>query len=186
MSKFYMKIERHFPAGRIIFSEDSECDGLYIIKKGRVRIFKTIDRPDGPSELEIVQLGPQSLFGEMALINTIPPNVFTGLYSIISLILYLPGFFFHTLQVHIIHFIIEPESEAHMNSNFRRRLREYRFLHGEMTQKQLGRILGMSNQAVCELERGKTTPSLRRARQLAKLLNTTIEELFFSEEDKRG
>jgi len=69
MSKYYKKIEKTFEAGEVIFSEDSDCDGMYIIESGRVRVYKSLDTPSGQRELELVQLGPKSLFGEMALID---------------------------------------------------------------------------------------------------------------------
>lgn len=69
MGNFYKKIEKTFSAGEVIFSEDSDCDGMYIIDKGRVRVFKVLDTPSGSKELELVQLGPKSIFGEMALID---------------------------------------------------------------------------------------------------------------------
>jgi CRP-like cAMP-binding protein len=69
MPKFYKKISRTFGAGEMIFTENSPCDGMYIIEIGRVRVFKSLDTPTGIKELELVQLGPKSLFGEMALID---------------------------------------------------------------------------------------------------------------------
>ena len=69
MGKVYKKIEKAFAANEVIFTENSECDGMYIIDKGRVRVYKTLDTPSGPRELELVQLGPRSMFGEMALID---------------------------------------------------------------------------------------------------------------------
>ncbi len=68
MSKIYSKKEKTFNAGEIIFSENDECDGMYIIMKGRVRVFKTFGT-DHKKELELVQLGPNCMFGEMALID---------------------------------------------------------------------------------------------------------------------
>jgi putative transcriptional regulator len=72
-----------------------------------------------------------------------------------------------------------------MNSEVRKRLRTYRFMNGEMTQEELGRKLGLSRQAISDIERGESVPSLRRAYQIARLLNTTIEELFFPAAEKQ-
>lgn len=69
MSKFYTKREKKFYAGQVIFSENNDCDGMYYITRGMVRIFKRIETVDGQRELELVQLGPKSLFGEMAIID---------------------------------------------------------------------------------------------------------------------
>ena len=52
-----------------------------------------------------------------------------------------------------------------------------------MTQEELGRKLGLSKQAVCAIETGKTIPSLLRAWQISKFFNLTIEEIFYLEDD---
>ncbi len=52
-----------------------------------------------------------------------------------------------------------------------------------MTQEQLGNKLGLSKAAVCAIEKGRTTPSLFRAWQIAKFFGTTIEEMFYYEEE---
>jgi putative transcriptional regulator len=69
-------------------------------------------------------------------------------------------------------------------NNYRNEIRKYRFLNNEMTQDELGRLLGLSRQSICEIETGKRTPSLLIARKIAKLLNTSIESIFFP--DKNG
>ncbi len=69
MGKYYKKIDKTFAPGEIIFTENSDCDGMYIIETGRIRVFKTVETPTGHRELELIQLGPKSLFGEMALID---------------------------------------------------------------------------------------------------------------------
>jgi putative transcriptional regulator len=50
-----------------------------------------------------------------------------------------------------------------------------------MKQDQLGRLLGLSRQTICEIETGKRMPSLKVAYKIAKLLNTSIENVFFPE-----
>jgi len=69
MSKYYKKIDKTFAPKEIIFTENSDCDGMYIIEYGKVRVFKTIAAAAGTKELDLIQLGPKSLFGEMALID---------------------------------------------------------------------------------------------------------------------
>ncbi|MBD3422422.1 MAG: cyclic nucleotide-binding domain-containing protein [Chitinivibrionales bacterium] len=67
--RYYMAKKKKFGRGDIVFSENSECDGMYIIDSGRVRVFKTMGDPVNPREIELVTLGPGAMFGEMAMID---------------------------------------------------------------------------------------------------------------------
>lgn len=69
MSKYYKKIDKTFAPKEVIFTENSDCDGMYIIEYGKVRVYKIVETPAGKKELDLIQLGPKSLFGEMALID---------------------------------------------------------------------------------------------------------------------
>lgn len=62
-------------------------------------------------------------------------------------------------------------------------MRQYRFLNGEMTQEEFGRRLGISRQAVSDIENGRSTPSLILAHKIATEFKTTIDELFFPKAD---
>lgn len=53
-----------FKAGSVIFREDDEARELFVIKSGQVRI-QTGNRT-------VTELGPESIFGEMALIDNEP------------------------------------------------------------------------------------------------------------------
>jgi CRP-like cAMP-binding protein len=67
--RYYTRKVKRFQRGEVIFSENSDCDGMYIIDKGRVRVYKTVETPQGPKELDLCQLGPNAMFGEMAMID---------------------------------------------------------------------------------------------------------------------
>ena len=68
--KYYTTKTRKYSKGQIIFTENSECDGMYIINSGRVRVFKTMDSEGGErKEVELCSLGPKAMFGEMGLID---------------------------------------------------------------------------------------------------------------------
>ena len=67
--RYYSRKVKRFKEGEIIFSENSECDGMYIIDKGRVRVYKSVVASGGEQELELCQLGPKSMFGEMAMLD---------------------------------------------------------------------------------------------------------------------
>ncbi len=53
----------------MVFSENSSCDGMYIIDTGRVRVFKTVQSGVSVKEVELCTLGPKAMFGEMAMID---------------------------------------------------------------------------------------------------------------------
>ena len=67
--RYYSKIIRKFKTGEIIFTENSECDGMYIIDSGRVRVFKTTVESNHKRNIELCTLGPKAMFGEMAMID---------------------------------------------------------------------------------------------------------------------
>ena len=67
--KYYTRQLKKYRQGDIIFSENSSCDGMYIIDSGRVRIFKTIKAGNTLKEVELCQLGPKAMFGEMSMID---------------------------------------------------------------------------------------------------------------------
>jgi len=67
--RYYSRIIKKFKTGETVFSENSECDGMYIIDSGRVRVFKTSGEGEGMREIELCTLGPKAMFGEMAMID---------------------------------------------------------------------------------------------------------------------
>ena len=65
-------------------------------------------------------------------------------------------------------------------------IRQLRFHHGEMTQKELAKFVGVSRQTICAIEGGKYSPSLEVAFRIANILCTSIENVFFYEPDIEG
>jgi len=57
-----------FPAGNVIFKEGDHPDGVYFILSGGVEISKT----EGGAKVPLAKLGPDAVFGEMALIDSRP------------------------------------------------------------------------------------------------------------------
>ena len=53
-----------YPSGQIFYAPEERCDRLYILRRGRVRIYKL--SPEGRA-LTLLILEPSSIFGEMAL-----------------------------------------------------------------------------------------------------------------------
>jgi putative transcriptional regulator len=65
----------------------------------------------------------------------------------------------------------------------RTRIKEFRARH-DMTQDDLARKVGVRRETISFLERGRYNPSLKLAHDVAKALNTSIDELFiFDDED---
>lgn len=65
-----------------------------------------------------------------------------------------------------------------MNTNniFGKRIKELR-INANLTQQQLGAAVGLSKQAINDIENGRRETKLSRALQLAKLFNTNVEYL---------
>jgi putative transcriptional regulator len=61
-------------------------------------------------------------------------------------------------------------------------LRTFRFNQGELSQQQLANMVEVSRQTIVSIEGGGYAPSVKLALLLAKVLNTTVDELFILEE----
>lgn len=59
---------RNFPRGTVLFEENDPGSRMYVIRKGRVRIFRKL----GASEVVLAFMGPGDFFGEMALLENLP------------------------------------------------------------------------------------------------------------------
>ena len=68
----FKKITRTYRVGEVIFQQGSKCDGIYSVQRGTVSIYKTKATPQGPVDIELVQLGPGSMFGEMGMFDNTP------------------------------------------------------------------------------------------------------------------
>jgi DNA-binding XRE family transcriptional regulator len=62
------------------------------------------------------------------------------------------------------------------------RIKEFR-AKINMTQENLANAVGVRRETVIHLEKGKYNPSLKLAHDIAKTLNTTIDELFTFTDD---
>jgi putative transcriptional regulator len=68
---------------------------------------------------------------------------------------------------------------------FRTRIKEFRARYN-MTQEELAKMVGVRRETISFLERGRYNPSLKLAHDVAKVLNTTMDELFIFEEDDKN
>ncbi|HDM22671.1 MAG TPA: transcriptional regulator [Methanomicrobia archaeon] len=57
------------------------------------------------------------------------------------------------------------------------RIKEFRAKYN-LTQEELAKKVGVRRETIVFLEKGKYNPSLKLAYKVARILNTTIEELF--------
>ena len=61
------------------------------------------------------------------------------------------------------------------------RIREYRAKYN-LTQERLAEMVGVRRETIIFLERGKYNPSLKLAHNVAKVLKTTMDEIFIFED----
>jgi putative transcriptional regulator len=58
------------------------------------------------------------------------------------------------------------------------RIRTLRFLHGEMSQSELGHRIGVTRQTIAAIESGKYPPSLEAAFRIAHVFHTELDDVF--------
>ena len=58
------------------------------------------------------------------------------------------------------------------------RIKTLRFEHGEMTQADLARRLGLTRQTVIAIEQGRYSPSLETAFQIAHVFGVPLDDVF--------
>jgi putative transcriptional regulator len=64
------------------------------------------------------------------------------------------------------------------------RIKEYRIRHN-LTQEELAKKVGVRRETIVFLEQGKYNPSLKLAHDVAKILHSTIDDLFIFEDDSQ-
>ena len=57
-------------------------------------------------------------------------------------------------------------------------VRTLRFLHGEMSQAELGQRIGVTRQTIAAIEAGKYSPSLEAAFRIAEVFQVPLDEVF--------
>ena len=58
------------------------------------------------------------------------------------------------------------------------RLREFRFMAGEMTQKELADRVGVSRQTIISIEKSRYSPTLELAFRIAEVFGARVDEVF--------
>jgi len=67
-------------------------------------------------------------------------------------------------------------------SSVSNKVREMRFLRGEMTQEQLAKEIGVSRQTVIAIEQGRFCPSLESALRMARVFAAPVDAIFSLED----
>ena len=62
------------------------------------------------------------------------------------------------------------------------KIKEYREIQN-LKQSDLAELVGVRRETIVNLERGRYNPSLKLAMDIAKVFHTTVEELFFYDEE---
>jgi putative transcriptional regulator len=60
----------------------------------------------------------------------------------------------------------------------RNKIRELRFHHGEMTQKELADRVDLTRQTIIAVEQGRYSPSLEAAFKIARVFGVPLEDVF--------
>ena len=69
--QLFKKFGRIFPAGTVLFQEGQACEGMYIIQRGQVRLYKKA----AGKEITIDHLRKGDFFGEMACLLGQPRSI---------------------------------------------------------------------------------------------------------------
>ncbi len=64
------------------------------------------------------------------------------------------------------------------------KIRYFRHINNEMTQQQLADAVKVARQTIIAIEKGSFNPSVKLALKIARVFNTTVEELFELEKDE--
>ncbi len=63
-------------------------------------------------------------------------------------------------------------------------IRRFRFDNNEMTQQELASKIGVTRQAILSIEKGKYSPSLELAFNIAEAFDSSIENIFYREDEE--
>ena len=68
--------------------------------------------------------------------------------------------------------------------NLKNKLKQFRFMNGELTQQDLAEKVSVSRQTIIAIEKGKFNPSMRLALLIARVFKVNVEEIFYLEDKK--
>jgi len=67
-------------------------------------------------------------------------------------------------------------------NDLKNKLKQFRFMNGELTQQELAEKVSVSRQTIIAIEKSKFNPSMRLALLIARVFNVNVEEIFYLEE----
>ena len=67
-------------------------------------------------------------------------------------------------------------------NDLKNKLKQFRFMNGELTQQELAEKVSVSRQTIIAIEKGKFNPSMKLALSIARVFNVNVEEIFYLEE----
>jgi len=79
--------KRSFCAGRVIFRQGDVGDGVYVVEEGSVEISAVVD---GAENRVLSRLGPNTFFGEMAVLDGLPRSA-TATAQVDTTVFFIPG-----------------------------------------------------------------------------------------------
>ena len=68
--------------------------------------------------------------------------------------------------------------------DLKNKLKQFRFMNGELTQQELAQKVSVSRQTIIAIEKGKFNPSMKLALLIARVFDVNVEEIFFLEDEK--
>ena len=84
--------ESELPAGHVIIREGDAGKNLFLLRQGRVRIYRT----SGAGEVDLMTLSAPSFFGEMSILEEMPRSASVQAATPVSLLI-LPRLYFEML-----------------------------------------------------------------------------------------
>lgn len=67
-------------------------------------------------------------------------------------------------------------------NELKNKLKQFRFMNGELTQQELAEKVSVSRQTIIAIEKGKFNPSMKLALLIARVFEVNVEEIFYLED----
>ena len=67
-------------------------------------------------------------------------------------------------------------------NDLKNKLKQFRFMNGELTQQELAEKVSVSRQTIIAIEKGRFNPSMKLALLIARVFNVNVEGIFYLEE----
>jgi putative transcriptional regulator len=77
--------------------------------------------------------------------------------------------------------VLKIENGRLLLNDLKNKLKQFRFMNGELTQQELAEKVSVSRQTIIAIEKGKFNPSMRLALLIARVFKVNVEEIFYLE-----